>query len=98
MVTGIALPSGSDKLYTGSKDESVRVWDCQSGQVVITDIFHSSFSHKVSFSCYCNEYLKSLRGKYKSYQNIYQLWILFLSYRKENLYLMNFVEVLFDAV
>ncbi|URD98987.1 zinc finger CCCH domain-containing protein [Musa troglodytarum] len=31
-VSGIALPSGSDKLYSGSKDESVRVWDCQSGQ------------------------------------------------------------------
>lgn len=34
VVTGIAFPSGSDKLYTGSKDESVRMWDCQSGQVV----------------------------------------------------------------
>ncbi|KDP22336.1 hypothetical protein JCGZ_26167 [Jatropha curcas] len=32
VVTGIALPSGSDKLYTGSNDETVRVWDCQSGQ------------------------------------------------------------------
>lgn len=32
VVTGIAFPSGSDKLYTGSKDETVRVWDCQSGQ------------------------------------------------------------------
>lgn len=34
VVSGIALPSGSDKLYTGSKDQTVRVWDCQSGQVV----------------------------------------------------------------
>ncbi|KAL6581554.1 Zinc finger CCCH domain-containing protein 48 [Orobanche minor] len=33
VVTGIALPSGSDKLYTGSKDETVRIWDCQSGQL-----------------------------------------------------------------
>ncbi|KAG9451669.1 hypothetical protein H6P81_004573 [Aristolochia fimbriata] len=33
-ICGIALPSGSDKLYSGSKDESVRVWDCQSGQSV----------------------------------------------------------------
>ncbi|KAK2985076.1 hypothetical protein RJ640_022954 [Escallonia rubra] len=32
VVTGIAWPSGSDKLYTGSKDDTVRVWDCQSGQ------------------------------------------------------------------
>ncbi|KAG5230614.1 hypothetical protein OIU77_007239 [Salix suchowensis] len=32
VINGIALPSGSDKLYTGSKDETVRVWDCQSGQ------------------------------------------------------------------
>ncbi|XP_077234953.1 transducin/WD40 repeat-like superfamily protein [Tasmannia lanceolata] len=31
-VSGIALPSGSDKLYSASKDESVRVWDCQTGQ------------------------------------------------------------------
>ncbi|XAR71753.1 hypothetical protein NMG60_11018160 [Bertholletia excelsa] len=34
VVSGIAMPSGSDKLYTGSKDETVRVWDCQSGQCV----------------------------------------------------------------
>ncbi|CAA0396463.1 putative transcription factor C3H family [Arabidopsis thaliana] len=32
VVTGIALPSGSDKLYTASKDETVRIWDCASGQ------------------------------------------------------------------
>ncbi|XP_024028274.1 zinc finger CCCH domain-containing protein 63 [Morus notabilis] len=32
VVSGIAFPFGSDKLYTGSKDETVRVWDCQSGQ------------------------------------------------------------------
>ncbi|KAJ0730000.1 putative transcription factor WD40-like family [Helianthus annuus] len=34
VVSGIALPVGSDKLYTGSRDETVRVWDCQSGQCV----------------------------------------------------------------
>ncbi|XP_020249234.1 zinc finger CCCH domain-containing protein 17-like, partial [Asparagus officinalis] len=34
VVTGIALPLGSDKLYSGSQDEMVRVWDCQSGQCV----------------------------------------------------------------
>uniref|UniRef100_A0A5B7CBV0 Putative zinc finger CCCH domain-containing protein 48-like isoform X1 n=1 Tax=Davidia involucrata TaxID=16924 RepID=A0A5B7CBV0_DAVIN len=31
-VTGIALPSGSNKLYSGSMDKSVRVWDCNTGQ------------------------------------------------------------------
>lgn len=34
VVNGIALPAGKDKLYTGSKDEHVRIWDCQSGQCV----------------------------------------------------------------
>ena len=34
VVSGIAFPLGSDKLYTGSTDEPVRVWDCQSGKVV----------------------------------------------------------------
>ncbi|KAK6926300.1 Zinc finger, CCCH-type [Dillenia turbinata] len=33
-VSGITLPSGSDKLYTGSKDNTLRAWDCQSGQCV----------------------------------------------------------------
>ncbi|KAM3242887.1 hypothetical protein ACQJBY_055082 [Aegilops geniculata] len=32
VVTGIALPTGSDKLYSGSKDGTVRLWDCQTGQ------------------------------------------------------------------
>lgn len=35
VVTGIALPAGMDKLYTGSKDETVRCWDTNSGQVVL---------------------------------------------------------------
>ncbi|KAG6483899.1 hypothetical protein ZIOFF_060685 [Zingiber officinale] len=34
VVTGIALPSESDKLYSCSKDESVRVWDTQTGKCV----------------------------------------------------------------
>lgn len=33
---GIALPAGSDKLYTGSRDGIVRVWNCNTGQV---DVF-----------------------------------------------------------
>ncbi|KAK8627911.1 hypothetical protein V6N13_135508 [Hibiscus sabdariffa] len=32
VVTGIALPEGMDKLYTGSKDETVRAWDTNTGQ------------------------------------------------------------------
>ncbi|XP_043704490.1 zinc finger CCCH domain-containing protein 48-like [Telopea speciosissima] len=32
VITGVALPSGSDKLYSGSEDQSVRVWDCHTGQ------------------------------------------------------------------
>ncbi|KAF2317476.1 hypothetical protein GH714_022622 [Hevea brasiliensis] len=31
-VVGVALPSRSDKLYTGSRDGTVRVWDCYSGK------------------------------------------------------------------
>ncbi|KAJ0808522.1 putative transcription factor WD40-like family [Helianthus annuus] len=31
-VTGIVFPSGSNNLYCGSKDKSLRVWDCNSGQ------------------------------------------------------------------
>ncbi|KAI4351815.1 hypothetical protein L6164_006128 [Bauhinia variegata] len=34
VISGIALPSGSDKLYTGSKDETARIWDCQSGKCI----------------------------------------------------------------
>ncbi|KAG6521349.1 hypothetical protein ZIOFF_018464 [Zingiber officinale] len=33
-LTGIALPSGSDKLYSCSKDEFVHVWDTQTGKCV----------------------------------------------------------------
>ncbi|OWM68562.1 hypothetical protein CDL15_Pgr023527 [Punica granatum] len=30
-IAGIGFPSGSDKLYTGSKDGTVRIWDCHTG-------------------------------------------------------------------
>ncbi|XP_042495573.1 zinc finger CCCH domain-containing protein 48-like [Macadamia integrifolia] len=32
VITGVALPSGSDKLYSASKDQSIREWDCHTGQ------------------------------------------------------------------
>ncbi|KAI6705978.1 hypothetical protein NL676_008940 [Syzygium grande] len=31
-VSGIALPSGSTKLYSGSKDGTARIWDCHTGK------------------------------------------------------------------
>ncbi|RVW51452.1 Zinc finger CCCH domain-containing protein 48 [Vitis vinifera] len=31
-ISGIALPSGSEKLYTASRDGYIRVWDCHTGQ------------------------------------------------------------------
>ncbi|KAK2642967.1 hypothetical protein Ddye_024730 [Dipteronia dyeriana] len=33
-VTGVGLPSGSAKLYSGAKDGTVRVWDCNTGKCV----------------------------------------------------------------
>ncbi|KAM5558772.1 hypothetical protein ABKV19_020454 [Rosa sericea] len=33
-ITGIALPQRSSKLYTASKDGTVRVWDCNTGQCI----------------------------------------------------------------
>lgn len=33
-ITGIALPERSSKLYTASKDGTVRVWDCNTGQCI----------------------------------------------------------------
>ncbi|GAV57205.1 LOW QUALITY PROTEIN: WD40 domain-containing protein [Cephalotus follicularis] len=33
-LTVIAFPSGSDKLYIGGRDGTLRVWDCNSGQCV----------------------------------------------------------------
>ncbi|CAO2835016.1 unnamed protein product [Amaranthus hypochondriacus] len=33
-VTGITLPSGSDKLFSGSKDGTIRVWNCHSGECI----------------------------------------------------------------
>lgn len=32
-ITGISMPMGSDRLYSGSADGSVRVWDGKSGKV-----------------------------------------------------------------
>jgi WD40 repeat protein len=32
LVTGITLPVGTNKLFSGSTDGTVRIWDCYSGQ------------------------------------------------------------------
>ena len=48
VVSGIALPSDSNSLYTGSKDKTVRVWDCTSGQVVIC-FFYLGFDYTYIF-------------------------------------------------
>lgn len=34
VITGIALPVGSDKLYSGCTDGTVCIWDCHTGQCV----------------------------------------------------------------
>lgn len=47
-MTGIAFPTGSGQLYTGSKDETVRIWDCQSGQVHFS-LLHTSDVASFSF-------------------------------------------------
>ena len=31
-MNGIALPQGSNKLYSGSSDGTVRLWDCHTGK------------------------------------------------------------------
>lgn len=48
-VSAIAFPSGSDKLYTGSTDETARIWDCQSGKVIITSVLLCFVISIVSF-------------------------------------------------
>ncbi|CAL5367142.1 unnamed protein product [Camellia sinensis] len=53
VVTGITMPSGSDKLYTGSKDETVRVWDCQSGQCFLVNLMGGTGIHANYAVCLC---------------------------------------------
>lgn len=33
-VRAIALPAGANKLYTGGQDETIRIWDCETGQCI----------------------------------------------------------------
>ncbi|GFP98522.1 zinc finger CCCH domain-containing protein 48 [Phtheirospermum japonicum] len=35
VITGISLPYGSDKLYSCGKNESIRAWDCHTGQCTV---------------------------------------------------------------
>ncbi|MED6173908.1 hypothetical protein PIB30_064123 [Stylosanthes scabra] len=48
VVTGIALPSGSDKLYSGSTDGTVREWDCNTGRCVNTINLDSEVTSLIS--------------------------------------------------
>ncbi|KZV58504.1 zinc finger CCCH domain-containing protein 17-like [Dorcoceras hygrometricum] len=33
-ISGVAIPSGSDKLFSAGRDKCIRTWDCNSGQCV----------------------------------------------------------------
>lgn len=54
-IGGISMPSGSNKLYSGSVDGSVRIWDCNSGKATnnlfdygrVTGCFHGGSSEEV---------------------------------------------------
>ncbi|GJS47783.1 zinc finger CCCH domain-containing protein 48 [Tanacetum coccineum] len=43
VVSGIALPVRPDKLYTGSKDETIRVWDFQDSEARVTNMRRGKF-------------------------------------------------------
>ena len=40
-IRSIVLPSGSNNMYTGSQDKTIRIWDCETGQVNLK--FHLFF-------------------------------------------------------
>uniref|UniRef100_A0A0E0CV67 C3H1-type domain-containing protein n=1 Tax=Oryza meridionalis TaxID=40149 RepID=A0A0E0CV67_9ORYZ len=46
-VTGFALPEGSDKLFSGSLDGTVRAWDCSTGQCVRFEEMQEGEVHKL---------------------------------------------------
>ncbi|BAF10864.1 zinc finger CCCH domain-containing protein 48 [Oryza sativa Japonica Group] len=46
-VTGFALPEGSDKLFSGSLDSTVRAWDCSTGQCVRVEEMQEGEVHKL---------------------------------------------------
>ncbi|CAM0880132.1 unnamed protein product [Alopecurus aequalis] len=54
-ITGISMPLGSDKLYSGSADGSVRVWDYNSGKVAGLSTLSISvrlFVHGSTWGCF----------------------------------------------
>lgn len=55
-ISGISLPLGSDKLYSGSADGYVRVWDCNSGKVAGLSALGTPlrfFMHASTWGCIC---------------------------------------------
>ena len=56
-MSGIALSSDSNSLYTRSKDETVRVWDCTSGQICFFYLGFDYINFLVKFVFGCWEFI-----------------------------------------
>ncbi|KAK9058314.1 hypothetical protein SSX86_023155 [Deinandra increscens subsp. villosa] len=63
-VTGIILPSGSNHLYSGSKDKSLRVWDCNSGQC----------GNVINFDGECGTFVEEAPWIFAGLQNMIKAW------------------------
>jgi WD40 repeat protein len=57
-ITGISMPTGSDKLYSGSADGTVRLWDSNSGKVAGLSALNTSFRffvHGSAWGCFSTD-------------------------------------------
>ncbi|KAM0888647.1 hypothetical protein ACQ4PT_028222 [Festuca glaucescens] len=58
-ITGISMPIGSDKLYSGSADGTVRLWDYNSGKVAGLSALNISFRffvHGSAWGCFSTNF------------------------------------------
>ncbi|MCO5608221.1 hypothetical protein L7F22_062427 [Adiantum nelumboides] len=91
-VRAIALPAGSNKLYTGGQDGTIRVWDCDTGQVIM-----DAYNKKITVQSRGKTHILDVKLKGESIFIVLAFTITSVM-KERSMFLQQFSDCFFDSL